>query len=356
MSGTIERAPYGQLPDGTAVERYSLTNGHGMSADIVTYGGILAALHVPDWLGRRDNVVLGFAGLADYVEDTASFGAITGRFANRIAGARFSLDGVEYRLACNSPPNAIHGGIRRFGKVVWAAAPEPTEDSVALALRYVSVDGEEGYPGKLTVEVRYTLTADNALRLDYTATTDKPTVLNLTNHTYFNLSGEGSGDVYGHEVMIAADAFAPVDAALIPTGEIRPVDGTPLDFRLPKLIGTDIRADYEQIMQVRGFDQTYVLPREPADGPRLAACVRDPGSGRVMEVFTTEPGVQFYTGNSLNGRHRGARGRAYRQGDGFCLETQHFPDSPNQPHFPSTVLRPGQTFRSRTEYRFLVDR
>lgn len=352
MSGTIERVPYGNLPGGTAIDRYILANGHGTSAEIITYGGVLTALHAADRAGHRDNVVLGFAGLADYVEDTASFGAITGRYANRIAGARFSLDGVEYRLACNSPPNAIHGGIRRFGKVVW----EAKIDGAALALRYVSLDDEEGYPGTLTVEVRYALTADNTLRLDYTAATNRPTVLNLTNHAYFNLSGEGSGDVYGHEVMIASDAFLPVDPHFIPTGEIRSVAGTPFDFRAPKLIGTDIRTDDEQIMRVRGFDQTYVLPQDPSGAPRLAARVRDPRSGRVMETFTTEPGIQFYTGNSLNGRHRGVTGRAYRQSDGFCLETQHFPDSPNQPNFPSTVLRPGQSFRSRTEYKFMVDR
>lgn len=352
MSGKIERAPYGHLANGTAVERFILTNQNGTSAEIITYGGILTALNAVDRAGRRANVVLGFGSLREYVEDTASFGAITGRYANRIAGARFSLDGIEYQLACNSPPNAIHGGIRRFGKVVWQAAVE----APALVLRYVSAEGEEGYPGTLTVEVRYTVTDDDTLRIDYTASTDRPTVLNLTNHAYFNLSGEGSGDVYGHEIMIASDAFLPADADFIPTGEVRPVEGTPFDFRIAKLIGIDIRSDDEQIMRVRGFDQTFVLPQDRSGAPRLAARVRDPLSGRVMEVSTTEPGIQFYTGNSLTGRHRGASGRAYRQGDGFCLETQHFPDSPNRPNFPSTVLRPGRIFRSRTEYRFLVDR
>lgn len=352
MSEPIERVPYGNLADGTAVDRFVLTNSSGTSAEVITYGGILTAFHARDRSGERANVVLGFGSLADYIEDTASFGAITGRYANRIAGARFSLDGVDYQLARNSPPNAIHGGIRRFGKVVWQASVE----APALVLRYVSADGEEGYPGKLTVEVRHTLSADDALGIDYMASTDRPTVLNLTNHAYFNLCGEGSGDVYGHEIMIASDAFLPVDADFIPTGEVRPVAGTPFDFRVAKPIGADIRADHEQIMRVRGFDQTFVLPQDPSGAARLAAGVRDPRSGRVMEVATSEPGIQFYTGNSLNGRHRGASGRAYRQGDGLCLETQHFPDSPNHPNFPSTVLRPGQVFRSHTEYRFLTDR
>jgi len=352
VSETIERVPYGTLSDGTAVDRCILRNARGTAAEIITYGGILTALHAADRNGRRANVVLGFASLADYVEDTASFGAITGRYAGRIAGARFSLDGVEYRLARNSPPNAIHGGVHRFGKLVWQAEIAAS----TLVLRHVSADGEENYPGRLDVEVRYALTGDDTLRIDYTASTDRPTVLNLTNHAYFNLAGEGSGDVYGHEVMIASDAFLPVDVNSIPTGEIRPVAGTPFDFRAPKPIGADIRRGDEQIMRVRGFDQTYVLPQDPAGAPRLAARVREPGSGRVMQVATSEPAIQFYTGNSLTGRHLGASGRAYRQGDGFCLETQHFPDSPNHPSFPSTVLRPGQVFRSRTEYRFLVER
>ncbi|HTZ78874.1 MAG TPA: aldose epimerase family protein [Stellaceae bacterium] len=348
MAAKIEREAYGRLADGTAVERFILANRGGTSAAIISYGGILTALNVAGRDGRHANVVLGFARLEDYVEDTASFGAITGRYAGRIAGARFTLDGVEYRLACNSPPNAIHGGIRRFGKVVWQAAIE----GEALALSYVSADGEEGYPGRLAVEVRYTLTDDDTLAIDYRATTDRPTVLNLTNHAYFNLAGEGSGDVYGHEAMIAADSFLIVDDTSIPTGEIRRVEGTPFDFRKPKAIGADIRIGHEQIMRVRGFDQTYVLPTDTAGALRLAARVREPASGRVMEVHTTEPAIQFYTGNSLTGRHLGVGGLAYRQGDAFCLETQHFPDSPNHPEFPSTVLRPGTSFRSRTEYRF----
>jgi aldose 1-epimerase len=356
MTGTLDRKSYGALPDGTAVDQFTLRSDSGMTTEIITYGAILTALRAPDRTHALGNVVLGYADFPGYLADDASYGATVGRYANRIAGGRFAIDGTTYRLALNNGPNAIHGGIKRFSNVLWRAEGAVEAEGPTLALRYVSADGEEGYPGRLAVEVRYTLTVADALRIDYTAATDKPTVLNLTNHSYFNLAGEGAGDIYGHELMIAADAFTPTDATAIPTGEIRPVPGTPFDFRDSKPIGLDIRARDEQILLGRGYDHNFVLRPNPSGEARLAARLRDPRSGRVMEVLTTEPGIQLYTGNFLNGRHRGAGGRAYRQSDGLCLETQHFPNSPNQPEFPTTVLRPGETFHSRTEFRFSVDR
>lgn len=356
MAGSLDRKPYGALPDGTAVDRFILRTERGTTAEIIAYGAILTALRVPDRAGALANVVLGYAALAGYLADDASYGATVGRYANRIAGGRFAIDGTTYRLALNNGPNALHGGLKGFSKVVWQAEGAVGADGPAVALRYVSADGEEGYPGELSVEVRYALTADDAIRIDYTATTTKPTVLNLTNHSYFNLAGEDAGDIHGHELMIAADAFTPTDATAIPTGEIRAVDGTPFDFRVAKPIGARIREPHEQILLGHGYDHNFVLRPNPSGDARLAARLREPRSGRVMEVLTSEPGIQLYTGNFLNGRHRGAGGRAYRQSDGLCLETQHFPNSPNEPSFPPTVLRPGETFRSRTEYRFSVDR
>jgi aldose 1-epimerase len=354
MPGPVDRKPYGALPDGTAVDCFMLRNGD-LAAEIITYGAILTALRVPDRTGAIGSVVLGYASLAEYLADDASFGATVGRYANRIAGGRFTIDGTAYQLPLNNGPNSIHGGYKGFSKRVWQAQVATDAAGPAVALRYVSADGEEGYPGELAVEVRYTLAAD-AIRIDYGATATRPTVLNLTNHSYFNLAGEGAGSVEGHELMVAADAFTPVTAELIPTGEIRPVAGTPFDFRRPKPIGAGIRDRDEQILRGRGYDHNFVLRPNPSGEARIAARARDPASGRVMEALTTEPGVQLYTANFLNGRHRGAGGRAYRQSDGFCLETQHFPNSPNEAGFPSTVLRPGETFRSRTEYRFSVDR
>lgn len=353
MTGSLDRKPYGTLPDGAVIERFTLSNG-SLVAEVISYGAILASLRVPDRAGALANVVLGYAGLEGYLADDASFGATVGRYANRIASGSFAIDGTTYRLPINNGPNSIHGGIKGFSKRVWQADGAVEADGPMVALRYVSADGEEGYPGELSVEVRYTLAAD-AIRIDYAATTTKPTVLNVTNHSYFNLAGEGTGSIEGHEVMIAADAFTPVTAELIPTGEIRSVAGTPLDFRAPHTIGSRIRVDDEQILRARGYDHNFVLSDNPERKARLAVRVREPASGRVMEVLTSEPGVQLYTGNFLNGRHRGTSGRAYRQSDGFCLETQHFPNSPNEPRFPITLLRPGETFRSRTEYRFSVD-
>jgi aldose 1-epimerase len=349
----IEASRYGVLSDGTAVEQFTLTNDRGTRARVISYGAILTSLELADRDGGRANVVLGCASLADYVDDTRHFGAIVGRYANRIAGGRFTLDGAAYQLERNQPPNALHGGSRGFDKAVWRA--ESARDAARLVLRHVSADGEASYPGTLDVTVAYTLTPDDALRLDYEATTDRPTIVNLTNHSYFNLRGEGAGDVLGHELALMADAFTPVDATLIPTGELRNVAGTPFDFRAPTAIGAQLRDGDEQILRGRGYDHNFVLRGAPG-ALRPAARLSEPASGRVIEVETTEPGVQLYTGNFLDASSRGTSGRPYRQSDGLCLETQHFPDSPNHPHFPSTVLRPGEVFRSTTIWRFLIDR
>ena len=356
MQDGIASAAYGRLPDGRAVTRFTLANRNGTSAEILDYGGILVSLRAADRDGRHDNVVLGCPDLEGYCADRSNFGALVGRYANRVAHGRFRLDGTSYQLACNDPPNALHGGHQGFNRALWRAEIRENGGGTVLALRHVSPDGDEGYPGTLTVEVRYALGADDALRIDYAATTDRPTIVNLTSHGYFNLAGEGSGDVYGHELMIAADAFTPVDAALIPTGEVRSVAGTPFDFRAAAPIGRSIRAADEQILRGGGFDHNFILRSADAGALRLAAVVREPRTGRVLEVSTTEPGVQLYSGNFLDSSRPGSLGRPYRQGDGFCLETQHFPDSPNRDGFPSTVLRPGQTLRSTTVYRFGTDR
>jgi aldose 1-epimerase len=348
----LTREPYGTTPDGTAVELFTLRNPDGVVVRILTFGALVASIEAPDRNGVRRNVVLGCNDLAGYLADTAYFGATIGRFANRIARGRFTLDGTEYRLACNNAPNALHGGLRGFDKAAWSA--EPSASAAAVTLRYRSVDGDQGYPGTLDVAVTYALSADNALSMDTVATTDQPTIVNLTNHSYFNLASEGSGDIYEHELEIAADAFTPVDATLIPTGELRPVAGTPFDFRSPMPIGARLREAEEQLLRGRGYDHNFVL-RGAAGTLRPAARLRAPSSGRVLEVLTTQPGIQFYSGNFLDGSLVGPGGRCYRQGDGLCLETQHFPDSPNQPAFPSAVLRPGQVFRSTTVWRVLTD-
>ena len=345
----LTREPYGKTLEGTPVELFTLRNPEGAVVRILTFGAIVASVEVPGCDGVTANVVLGCADLAGYVADTAYFGATIGRFANRIAGGRFMLDGTEHQLERNHPPNALHGGLRGFNKVVWSA--EPSADAAAVTLRHRSPDGDQGYPGTLDVAVTYALSADNTVSIDYVAATDRPTIINLTNHSYFNLAGEGSGDVYAHQLEIAADAFTPVDATLIPTGEVRPVAGTPFDFRSPMPIGERLREADEQLLRGRGYDHNYVL-RGRIGTLRPAARLHDPASGRVLEVFTTEPGIQFYSGNFLDGSLVGPSGRCYRQGDGVCLETQHFPDSPNHPDFPSTVLRPGHTFRSTTIWRF----
>ncbi|HUC68925.1 MAG TPA: aldose epimerase family protein [Stellaceae bacterium] len=348
----MEQSPYGVTEDGQTVARYVLANDAGMRVEVLTLGCIIARIEVPDRQGRGANVVLGLDSLADYEHRSPHFGAVVGRFANRIARGRFALDGSEYRLETNNGPNALHGGRKGFDKVVWRAAGGAGE---ALRLSYLSRDGEEGYPGNLAVDVRYSLGRTNELRIDYEAGTDKPTILNLTNHSYFNLAGEGAGDILGHLVSIEADGFTPTDATQIPTGEIRPVRGTPFDFREPRAVGERIRLAEEQLRFARGYDHHWVLRRAEAGGVRLAARAFDPATGRILEVLTDRPGLQFYTGNSLNGALAGPSGRTYRQSDALCFETQGFPDAPNQPSFPSAVLRPGERFRSTTVFRFSTD-
>jgi aldose 1-epimerase len=342
--------PFGKTRAGEPVELFTLTNSKGMQADIMTYGGILVSLKVPDRSGNRADVVLGFDSLDGYQTDPPPpyFGALIGRYGNRIGGGRFTLNGTEYKLAQNNGPNHLHGGLRGFDKVVWKAR---TPDAQSLELTYLSKDGEEGYPGNLTAIVTYSLTDSNELKLDYRATTDKDTVVNLTNHSYFNLAGQGEGDVLGHQIMINAGRFTPVDSGLIPTGELRSVEGTPFDFRQPKAIGERIDAPDEQLKFGKGYDQNFVLNRS-GNGLELAAKVMEPKSGRVMEVLTTEPGVQFYTGNNLDGSIRGKGGKAYGRRYGLCLETQHFPDSPNKPNFPSVALKPGAQYQTTTVYKF----
>jgi aldose 1-epimerase len=325
-----------------------------MEVAILTYGGIVQSIRVPDSRGRMANVVLGFASLDDYLSPNPYFGCITGRYANRIARGAFTLDGTSYSLALNEGTHTLHGGQKGFDKYVWQAREVEGEDGTGIALSRTSPDGEEGYPGALEVEVIYTLTGRNELRIDHRATTDAPTIVNLTNHSYFNLAGEGSGSILGHELWLNAGRYTPVDSGLVPTGEIAPVAGTPLDFTTPRAIGDRIREGFSQLILGRGYDHNFVLDRPGADDRSLlpAARAHDPVSGRILEVFTTEPGIQFYSGNFLDGSLVGASGTTYRQSDGFALETQHFPDSPNQPHFPSVVLRPGQVYRSTTVYAF----
>ena len=349
MQANITQADFGRMPDGTAIQIYSLTNKSGVQARITNYGGILVSLKAPDRHGAMADVVLGFDSLAGYLANPGPFfGALIGRYGNRIGHAKFSLNGVEYHLEKNDGDNSLHGGAHGFDKRVWT--PRPLPDG-GLELTYVSKDGEGGYPGNLTVTVTYHLTDANELKIDYAATTDKDTVVNLTNHAYFNLRGAGSGDILGHRLTLNADRFTPVDSGLIPTGELRPVEGTPFDFRKPTVIGARIEQNDEQLKLGRGYDHNWIINRS-GNGLALAAHVEEPESGRVLEVLTTQPGVQFYTGNFLDGSAKGKDGKVYARRFGFCLETQHFPDSPNKKDFPSTVLKPGQQFQSTTVYRF----
>ena len=348
----VKRAPFGKTADGQPVELYTLVNSQGTQVSITNYGGIVVSLLVADSNGQMDDVVLGYKTLDEYIAASPYFGAIVGRYGNRIGQGTFTLDGKDYELAKNDNANHLHGGSKGFDKRVWDAQGILGKNGPGLVIRRVSPDGEEGYPGNLAVEVRYLLTGDNALRIDYLAKTDKPTPVNLTNHSYFNLAGEGSCDILKHELTINADRFTPVDAGLITTGELRPVESTPMDFRSPTSIGARIENDDEQIRHGGGYDHNWVLNKKEQGEMSLAARVFEPTSGRVMEVFTTEPGLQFYAGNFLDGSNVGKRGKAYGHRTGFCLETQHYPDSPNKPEFPSTILRPDQMYRSTTVYKF----
>jgi aldose 1-epimerase len=346
----IQVRPFGKTPEGEDVKLYSLTNSKGIQADIITYGGIVVSLYVPDQQGRLGDIVLGYDNLSDYIKNNPYFGCIVGRYGNRIAKGKFTLDGKQYTLATNNDQNHLHGGNKGFDKVVWKAETVQSENEVGVKLSYLSEDGEEGYPGNLSCTVTYTLTENNELKIDYEATTDKPTVCNLTHHSYFNFTG-CERDILGHELMLNADRFTPVDAGLIPTGQLQSVKDTVMDFTKQTPIGAGINSDYEQIKFAGGYDHNWVLNRKDQE-LILAARVYEPTTGRVMEVLTTEPGIQFYSGNFLDGTITGKEGKVYKKRYGFCLETQHYPDSPNKPDFPSTVLLPGEKYKTTTIYRF----
>ena len=348
----VEKTAFGKAPDGQNVDLYVLTNSNGAQVSITNFGGIVVSLKVPDKAGKLGDVVLGYDSLDGYVKDTAYLGALIGRYGNRIAHGKFSIDGVAYTLAKNNGENSLHGGLKGFNKMVWQAKPLTTKDGPALELKYTSKDGEEGYPGNLSVTVVYTLSNRNELRIEYSATTDKKTVVNLTSHSYFNLTGSSANDILGHLLTLNADEFTPVDAGLIPTGELRKVQGTPFDFRQPVAIGARIGNDDAQLKLGKGYDHNFVLNRRKQGDLELAARVTEPTSGRVMEVWTTQPGVQFYSGNFLDGTIHGKDGQVYQRRSGFSLETQHFPDSPNHANFPSTLLKPGERYHTITVYKF----
>ncbi|MHB9850897.1 aldose epimerase family protein [Streptomyces krungchingensis] len=359
-TGSAEAAPggrkpvkelFGKLADGTKVHRWSLENG-GTRLKVLSWGGVVQSLELPDRHGHYANVSLGFDNIDDYVAKTPYFGALIGRYGNRIGKGQFTLDGTAYQLSVNDGVNSLHGGTKGFDKHVWDVEPFTEGSDVGLHLYYVSIDGEMGYPGTLRTKVTYTLTRNGDWRIDYEATTDKATVVNLTSHVYWNLAGEGSGSIENHELTIAASRYTPTDSGLIPTGELAKVSGTPFDFRRAKAIGRDIRAAHPQQVTAKGYDHNWVLDKGITARPEHVATLRDPSSGRTLSIASDQPGLQFYSGNFLDGTLVGTGGRVYRQGDALCLETQHFPDSPNQPSFPSTVLRPGRTYRTSTVHSF----
>ncbi|NHQ89020.1 aldose epimerase family protein [Janthinobacterium lividum] len=351
-SVSVTQLPFGILPDGQHVSVFTLTNRQGMQVKVLDFGAIISEIHVPDRDGSFADVVLGFDRIEPYLHNSAFLGAVIGRFGNRIAEGRFSLDGKDYQLAVNNPPNHLHGGNQGFHQVMWQAAPFTRDDAVGITFTRSSPHGEDGYPGKLDVTVVYELDNDNALHLRYHAVTDQATPINLTNHSYFNLAGQG--DILGHELSINADRYLPVDAGAIPTGELADVAGTPFDLRQSTVIGSSIALPHEQLRIGRGYDHNFVLNKQADHGLNLAATVREPQSGRVMQVYTQEPGIQFYSGNFLDGSQQGKQGAICYRG-ALCLETQHFPDSPNQSHFPSTILRPGQVYQTETVYRFSAE-
>jgi len=345
MKLSIEKAAYGKMPDGKQVDIYTLTNAKGMKVKLTNYGGITVSVEVPDRAGKLADVTLGYDTLDGWLTNTSYLGATVGRYANRIAKGKFTLEGKTYTLATNNGENALHGGLKGFDKVLWDAKPVRTDSSVGVEFTYLSKDGEEGYPGNLKVKAIYCLTDDNEFKVEFSATTDKPTVVNLAHHTYWNLAGAAAGDILGHELMLAADKYTPVDAGLIPTGELKDVKGTPMDFTKATAIGA-------RIAQVEGgYDHNFVL-RNQGGKVALAAKVVEPKSGRVMEISTDQPGVQFYSGNFLDGTVKGKGGIAYKKHYGFCLETQHYPDSPNKKDFPSVVLRPGETYKHVMIHKF----
>ena len=345
MKLSIEKAAYGKMPDGKQVDIYTLTNAKGMKVKLTNYGGITVSVEVPDRGGKLADVTLGYDTLDGWLTNTSYLGATVGRYANRIAKGKFTLEGKTYTLATNNGENALHGGLKGFDKVLWDAKPVRTDSSVGVEFTYLSKDGEEGYPGNLKVKAIYCLTDDNEFKVEFSATTDKPTVVNLAHHTYWNLAGAAAGDILGHELMLAADKYTPVDAGLIPTGELKDVKGTPMDFTKATAIGA-------RIAQIEGgYDHNFVL-RNQGGKVALAAKVVEPKSGRVMEISTDQPGVQFYSGNFLDGTVKGKGGIAYKKHYGFCLETQHYPDSPNKKDFPSVVLRPGETYKHVMIHKF----
>ena len=347
----VTHKPFGKTADGKAVEIYTLTNTKGAEVKIITYGGTVVSLKVPDRNGKFGDVVLGFDSVADYEKNTAYIGALIGRYGNRIAKGRFTLNGREYVLAVNNGENHLHGGPKGYDKVIWTARPSTDASGANLELTYLSRDGEEGYPGNLNIKVIYTLTETNELKIVYSATSDKDTVVNLTHHSYFNLAGEGNGDILGHNLTLNANRFTPTDSGSIPTGELRAVKGTPFDFIRPVAIGARIGQDDQQLKFGQGYDHNFAL-NKTEKGLSLGATVYEPKTGRVMEVYTTEPGLQFYSGNFLDGSVAGKNGHRYLKNTGFCLESQHYPDSPNEPKFPSTTLKKGQRYSTTTIYRF----
>jgi aldose 1-epimerase len=354
-AATLDHAPYGTTQGGQAVDIFTMTNDHGLRVRFLSYGGIITEIEVPDRTGRLDDIVLGLRTLREYETLPGHFGAITGRYANRIGGAQFTLGGQTYHLIANNGANTLHGGPNALDRQVWTVSPTQAPDGIAATLSYVSPDGDQNFPGTLTTQVTYTLTNDNALRIDYVASTDKDTVINFTNHSYFNLAGNGSGSVAGQLLLVNADRYTPVGADLIPTGEIAPVDGTPLDFGQMLPIGARLDSAFQQMVYAHGYDHNFVLNQRAGDSMTFAARGYDPRTGRLIDCFTTEPAVQVYTSNGMNGSVVGSSGTTYRQTEAFTLETQHFPDSPNKPNFPTTELKPGQDFRSTTIFRFATD-
>ena len=352
---TLDHVPYGATQDGQAVDIYTMTNEHGLRVRFLSYGGVISEINVPNRAGRLDNIVLGLGTLREYETLPGHFGAITGRYANRIGGAQFTLNGQTYHLIANNGPNTLHGGPNALDHRVWTVSPLTTPNGVAATLSYASPDGDQNFPGTLTTQVTYTLTNDDVLQIVYVASTDKDTVINFTNHSYFNLAGNGSGSITDQLLVVNADRYTPTGPDQIPTGEIAPVEGTPLDFRQMIPIGARLHSAFQQIVYARGYDHNFVLNKPTGGVMTFAARAYDPRSGRLIDCFTSEPGVQVYTSNGMNGSIVGSSGTTYRQTEGFTLETQHFPDSPNKPNFPSTELKPGQEFRSTTIFRFATD-